>query len=452
MSRRQMKHAFPLAALLASSLACANWQRAESDKAPTPDALLPGMFDLSVAYRRMGFFAHGPPVAFVGTVRYLAGPNPDSTLALFAASIANNTLSFRRTGSGFDASYRVEVRFDVAGSSQAISSTEAVRVAGFLETQRADESVIFQKSVYLPPGKGRVEVTFRDLNTNGYGRDSAALDVPRFGPGPSLSSIIPVYEGKGRDTRAGPPEFLLNPRGTVPFGTDTLRLYLEAYGFDPDTDVQVRALDDAGKEVWRTSGQLRGTQALSTTVVRAQPGELPVGGLRIEAALPSGDTVRAPALVSFSDHWVVANLDEVIRVLRYFGYEERLRAMKAAPEAQRWTLWRQFWRDTDPNPLTPENEALVDYFSRVQQANLRFREGADSGWLTDRGEVFINLGAPDEVFDQSSGFQGSRRAIRWSYTTHRLVLDFVDESGFGRYRLSPSSRADYQIVLARVRQ
>jgi GWxTD domain-containing protein len=413
---------------------------------------MPGMFDLSTTYRRMGFLAHGPPVAFVATVRYLAGPTPDSTLALFAASLANNTLSFRRTTSGFDASYRVEARFEMGGSSHAISSSEAVRVAGFLETQRADESVIFQKHLYLPPGKGRVEVTFRDLNTNGYSRDSGVLDVPRFDERPSLSSIVPLYEGKGRTRRAGAPEFLVNPRGTVPFGTDTLLLYVEAYGVAPGTDIPLRGLTESGKEVWSTSAQLRGTLELSTTVARADPGTLPVGELRVEVVFPPGDTVRAPMLVGFSDHWVIANLDEVIGVLRHFGHEERLRALKAAPEAERWDLWRQFWKDTDPNPTTPENEALVEYFERVQQANFRFREGSDAGWLTDRGEVFINLGAPDEVFDQSSGFQASSRAVRWSYTAHRLVLDFVDESGFGRYRLTPSSRADYQVALGRLRR
>src|SRR2546422_1605729 len=46
-----------------------------------------------------------------------------------------------------------------------------------------------------------------------------------------------------------------------------------------------------------------------------------------------------------------------------------------------------------------ENEALEAYFRRIQIANQRFRESGDPGWLTDRGEVFITLGDPDDVFD-----------------------------------------------------
>lgn len=451
MLRRRLRLGYLMAAVLAAVTACGQWRRVGSERPPTPEAVLPGMFDLSTAYHRMGFLAHGPPVAFVATVRYLAGPTPDSTLAVFAASLASNTLSFRRTGAGFEASYQVEARFELSGANRGITSTEMVRVAGFQETQRADESVIFQKSVLVPPGQGWVQVTLRDLNTGGYSRDSASMSVPRFDQGRAFSSILPLYQGTERQTRAALPSFVLNPRATVPFGRDTLQVYLEGYGYDDGTDVQFRVLDETGNVVWKTAARLHGNPTLASTMVQAGPGALPVGELRIEATQGPGDTVRAPVLVSFSDQWMIANLDDVIRVLRYFGHEDKLRALRAAAAAERPALWREFWRDTDPNPITPENEALVEYFARVQQANLRFREGSDPGWITDRGEVFINLGPPDEVFDQSSGFQGTQR-IRWSFTVHRLLLDFVDESGFGRFRLTPSSRAEYQIVLARVRR
>jgi GWxTD domain-containing protein len=436
---------------VAAGTACGQWRRVGSEPSPTPDAILPGMFDLASVYRHMGFLAQGPPVAFVATVRFLAGPQPDSTLAVFAGSLANNTLSFRRTDTGFEAIYQVEARFEIAGGSRVIASTERVRVAAYPETQRADESVIFQRTLLVPPGSARMQVTFRDVNTGGYSRDSANLSVPRYADGRAVSSMVPLHQGAERTTRTVVPSFVVNPRATVPFGSDTLRVYLEGYGYDDGTEIQFRAVDDSGTEVWTAGTRLHGTPALASTLLFAPPGTLPVGELRVEAVVGGGDTVRAPVLVTLSDLWMIANLDDVIKVLRYFGHDDRLRALRAAPPADRPQLWRDFWRETDPNPNTPENEALISYFARVQQANQRFREGSDAGWITDRGEVFINLGAPDEVYDNSAGFQGTRR-IRWVFTVHRLAVDFVDESGFGRFRLTPSSRADYQIVLARVRR
>jgi hypothetical protein len=67
--------------------------------------------------------------------------------------------------------------------------------------------------------------------------------------------------------------------------------------------------------------------------------------------------------------------------------------------------------------------------------------------------VFITLGAPDEIFDSSSDLQDRGiRLIRWHYIGDRLTLDFVDESGFGRFRLTDRSRSDYLRVLTRLRR
>jgi hypothetical protein len=44
------------------------------------------------------------------------------------------------------------------------------------------------------------------------------------------------------------------------------------------------------------------------------------------------------------------------------------------------------------------------------------------------------------------------QSIRWSFTTLRLVLLFQDLTGFGRFELTPGSRADYLQVLARLRR
>jgi GWxTD domain-containing protein len=140
----------------------------------------------------------------------------------------------------------------------------------------------------------------------------------------------------------------------------------------------------------------------------------------------------------------------MVSLLRFFPQNERLEALKKAAPSERARLWREFWLETDPNKLTPENEALNAYFARLAIANTRFREEGIEGWRTDRGEVFIGLGEPDEVFDASPTSQG--RIVRWTYDEYRLTVFFRDESGFGRYRLTPSSRAEFERVLGRVRR
>ncbi len=156
-------------------------------------------------------------------------------------------------------------------------------------------------------------------------------------------------------------------------------------------------------------------------------------------------------MVSFSNQWVITNFEEMLSLLRYFDAPRWVDSLRKAPPAERPTVWREFWKATDPVELTPENEALDDYFHRVQRANVRFPDEGVPGWLTDRGEVYITLGDPDEVLDLANGMDRSGlRVIRWTYTALRLVLYFQDQSGFNHLKLTPTSRAEYQRALFRV--
>ena len=437
---------------------CGSWQRVGTEPRPQPGTALPSLADAGTLYRRMGFLVAGAPLPFVAAVRYLADATPDSTLAVFALSLANHALSFQRDGNVFVAQYHVEVAFraDTAPARQ-IASDETVRIRTFQETLRADESVIYQQFVGLHPGVYTVTVTVRDRNAPAATRQERVDTVPRFA-GRGLSSPLPVYEGAGRTSVAGPPKLLVNPRATLPFGGDTLRFYVEAYGMPPGARLTARALDQTGTAVAQDTVALAGDGRFAATQFTFRPGDLPVGegSVEVAAIVPGGNplpAVRAPFVVSFSDQWAITNFDEMINLLRYFDRQDWVDSLRKASAAERPGVWRRFYKATDPVALTPENEALDQYFRRVQLANERFRESGDPGWMTDRGEVFITLGDPDDVYDASSDVSRSGvRLIRWTFTSLRLTLFFQDQTGFGRFRLTPMSRAEFQRVLARVRR
>ncbi|HYT70466.1 MAG TPA: GWxTD domain-containing protein [Gemmatimonadales bacterium] len=451
--RRLVERAL-LAGLAATG--CGSWQRVGTESRPEPGTTVPPLFDAGTVYRKMGFFVAGPPLPFVASVRYLADAAPDSTLAVFALSLANHSLSFQRDGNEFVAQYHIDVSFrgDPARVRQ-LASDQTIRVRTFQETLRADESVIYQQFVGLPPGVYTITVAVRDRNSPSSARQERADTVPRLA-GRALSSVIPIYEGAGRAGLAELPKLLVNTRATLPYGGDSLRFYVEAYGVPAGTRLAARALDQGGVEVARDTIALAGDASFAKAQLAFRPGELPVGEGELEvAAVGAGGTpvARAPFLVSFSDQWAITNYDEMISLLRYFDRPEWVEKLRKATEADRPALWRDFFKATDPVPITPENEALDEYFRRVQTANQRFKESGDPGWLTDRGEVFITLGEPDDVFDFSSDVSRSGvRGVRWTYSQLRLTLFFQDQTGFGRFRLTPTSRAEYQRVLARVRR
>jgi len=452
-----IRRAAAVAALVLVGSGCGAWQRVGSSDAPAPGTTLPHLFDATTMYRSMGFLATGGSVPFVASVRYLRGSAPDSALALFSLSLANSAITFQRSGAEFVAEYRLEATF--RGDSnlvpiRRIARDEQVRVRSFQETLRGDESVIFQQFVTLPPGPYTVSVMVRDGNGPAFARTERVDTAPNLWTRPGLARPIPIYEGTGRTQTAALPALIANPRATLPYGTDTLRFYVEGYGLPERTRLVARVIDGSDRELWRDTVALRGDASLAVASIAVAPDRLPVGQAElVTTPAGGGDTTRARFLVSFSNQWVITNFEEMLSLLRYFDRGEWVDSLRKASPEQRPTVWRAFWKATDPVAITPENEALDDYFRRVQQANVRFPDEGEPGWLTDRGEVLITLGEPDEVLDLSSGLDRSGlRAIRWTYTNDRLVLFFQDQTGFNHFKLTPTSRAEYQRVLARVRR
>ena len=431
--------------------------------APGHGAASPRLFDASAVYRSLGALVGGGTLPFVASVRYLAGPTPDSTLALFSVSLTNQTLTFQRRGEAeFVAEYHVEASFWRDSTNltpvRQITSDEQVRVRNFQETLRNDESVIFQQFITVPPGVYAVGALVRDRNGPAFSRAEHIDTVPRF-DGPGLSKPVAVYTADGRLERGVPPRLVANPRATLPYGPDSMHFYVEHYGGEgADTAIAViaaRVVDAGNQELWRDTVPLAGSQDVSWAKIVIVPAKLPVGAAELQT-VAGGDTTRARFLVSFSNQWVITNFDEMMSLLRYFDRQDWVDSLRRSAPERRPDLWRDFWKATDPVPLTPENEALDDYFRRVQQANIRFPDEGGPGWLTERGEVFITLGEPDETIDltntTNSMERSAMRVLRWTYTSQKLTLYFQDQTGFSHFRLTPSSRSDYQRVLMRVRQ
>lgn len=431
---------------------CGQWQRVGTTERPQPGTTVPRLFDAATTYRSMGFLVGRGTLPFVADVRYLAGPRHDTVLAVIAVSLNNQVLDFQRDGAEFVATYRVEVTFTPdTGTQIGAAREERVRVRTFQETLRADESVIFQHIVRVPAGRNTLSLQVRDSRGPHLGRAERVDTIPRFTP-PSLSRPVAYYEGTGRDSLGELPRLLANPKATLPYGGDTLRFYVEAYDVPAGTPLAAQVVDQSGGILWRDTVRLRGG-AIAAARFGFPPTLLSVGQAGFEVAtvgLPL--TSRAAMLVSFSGQWVITNLDDMVFMLRFFERQDQVDKLRKAAPAARDSLWREFWRVTDPIPITPQNEALDEYFRRVQAANQRFRDEGSPGWLTDRGEVFITLNDPDDVLDMSSGMERNGvRTIRWTYTELRLTLFFLDQ-GFGRFQLTPTSRAEFQRVLARVRR
>jgi GWxTD domain-containing protein len=429
-------------------MACGSWQRVGTDSAPTPEGSITEVLDMGTVYRRLGRLVAPAPVSFIGDLVYVAGPG-DSTIAVVALSMENRVFSFQRENNRFIARYRVEIVFEPAGGTPIrVNRDEAIEVTSFQETLRNDESVLFQQFFHLLPGSYKLSVSVRDKSSSELSRVETTATIPAY-PDGTLSAPVVAYEITGRAAQSDPLSLVLNPRGTVAYGSDTLLAYVEGYNFAAPVAVPFEIHDAADSIVFQDSLRFAGGREVEGQVIRLTPDSAPLGELRLVVG-SAADKREKSAIVSLSTAWVVTNYEEMITLLRYFDKKDLLDTLKKADPVDRPRLWRSFFHDTDPNKATPENEALDTYFGRLARANQLFRDEGAAGWRTDRGEVFIVLGEPDEIYDSSPLSQG--RVIRWVYTNDRVVLTFVDETGFGRFRLSTGSRAEFDRVADRRRR
>lgn len=443
--------------------ACGGGQRGgtPTGSAPAPEPALapatgrvPRQPDVVALYRRMGLLAEAGETPFVGSLSFFAGPSDDSTSIVVTVSLANRVLRFRSEGDRWRASYDVaiEVRSGTAVV-QELRTREVVRVLAFRETTRDDESVLFKQVVNLAPGTYDVRLTVRDESATRGSAVEATIGVPRFAEG-SVSSPVPVYEARPREQLGAPPDIIPTPRSTAVFGRDsTMMVYAEGYGDGASMPVRVTVRSDESSSIlWTDSLELtrHGDHFSSTFAVPIA--RLGVGVMTLGLNRPgSADTVRIPVFVAFGEDLPVATFTQMLDYLRYYVSSQRLQAMRDAPPETRASLWAAFLRDTDPVPQTPPHEGLRDYFSRIAQANVRFREEGQAGWLTDRGRVMVALGQPDQIYEPTMSDIGQRgRSLIWEYREHRLQVVFVDQTGFGRWRMTLPSESEFETVVRRV--
>jgi GWxTD domain-containing protein len=410
-------------------------------------------------YRDLGFMTGSGQFPAVASFATIAGP-ADSTFVLLGLSIPNNALRFQREGSGFFAEYSVQVAFmdDDSVTVKRFESKEIVRIPSFAETGRTDESIVHQQAFAMPAGRYIVRLQAADANSSRGFRMTDTLTVPAYGPGSArVGSPVLVYRAHGRTSRDSLPRLIFNPRHTVPYGGEAPRLYLEAY--DHATPLAVQVVNDAGVTVWSTRTTLsEGGEGLRYGVVEIPSETLPLGKFWLQVAPDGATPERTPLVLTISDQWMVANFEEVLRFLRFIAHDDELDSLNVGSPAEQRAAWDRFWDRRDPLPITDINEFRDQFFQRVRYATEAFREsGGRAGWQSDRGEVYIVLGAPDHVVERFIGrpeLTGQPNAEEWVYDAApggRLNLLFHDRTGFGRFELVPSSAAAFRAAAERMK-
>jgi GWxTD domain-containing protein len=257
---------------------------------------------------------------------------------------------------------------------------------------------------------------------------------------------------------------------------------------------RVRLLDAHGKAIAQHDSSAAGSRSLLQEVVMNVATQ-PAGAYELEVQVWRDDElVPMVRRGRFSIAWQLSSwarnprdLEDDVHFL-LDGAEEEEAFARMSPGEQEAYL-EKYWRERDPTPSTAANEARVQFTQRVQHANQTWtRSNLEKGMFTDMGRTYIRYGEPDEILRQvlpagdqtltqlvqsidadndrptgdveTKGVGADMRPFEvWIYevtrdrsttkktddpkagpsTRKRLMFLFVDEQGYGDYRLRYST-------------
>jgi GWxTD domain-containing protein len=124
--------------------------------------------------------------------------------------------------------------------------------------------------------------------------------------------------------------------------------------------------------------------------------------------------------------------------VRYIITGEEKKTFLALPRSERPRFVEEFWKKRDTDPGTEVNEYKAEYLKRIDEAKHLFTEGGTSGWLTDRGRIYVLLGPPEqrEAYPRGYSFYGVPLEI-WHYGFYQII--FFDRRWNGNFELDAAS-------------
>ncbi len=310
-----------------------------------------------------------------------------------------------------------------------------IAVASFAETRSAAANLSERRTLVVPPGRYRVEVSVRDLGSRELSSASDELELPDYAKMPFGFSELEL--GVADSTRG------FTPIPGRRYGLEVSKLAVRVVMFDrrpgawPRTyPLRYRILDDSQDEVVTGAETVTLTHPSDSLVVRPSRSDLFIGDYTFEIEVSEGRSrwrIERSFEVEESGPPRGKEFERLLEPLGYVAEAGEIEHLRALPAAEQAAGWEAFWRRRDPSPDTPRNEAMLEFFRRLRYAEMHF-QGFGPGWRSDMGRIYIKYGPADQVESRPASMVSNQVEI-WYYNQPYRRFVFVDREGFGRFTL-----------------
>lgn len=360
------------------------------------------------------------------------------------------SIQFIKSPQGFTAKYSVTASVYDTSQSRLIvekSWNETINVIDFNQTIARENFNLTMRSFDLAPGHYFIRTTIEDRDSRREFSSGNKITVRAFESAINISDIMFI---SGSRTIEGVNQVIPNISRNI-IGTDNkLQIYFEIFSNDTSEhkiSVEYSVLEPNRKTIFfkRESYDIKAGKNHIISLLDEVNIDLGSYVLNV-AVFNSGDEKIISLDKQFFSRWLglpanIVDIDKAVEQMVYIATPEDLRYIEKA-ETQEVKLKRflEYWKKMDPSPNNDENEMFAEYYSRVKYANDNFSSYRE-GWKSDRGMVFIILGPPNNI-DRHPFEYYSKPYEVWDYYSINRRFVFVDETGFGDYRLTTPLTGD----------
>lgn len=388
------------------------------------------------------------PKFFVDHANYKI-ENSDSSRVDVFIQVPYSNIQFLKTGETYSGRYSINLRLLESDETRVISEQiwdESLSAAKFAQTTSKENFNLSQRSFLLKPGEYSLICDLEDLESNKTAQVKSKLVVREFADSLDASDILIVYKvirDKNKE------KIVPNVARVLSSEVTELPFYFEVYS-DTEQEIMLEyivknvkgnylinqtapvTLKPGKNTFFQTMSGVKfylGTYSISIKII-GDGWEGTLGRTKIFDSILAG----LPATVVDVDKAAqqmlyIAENEDIDEIVELNDYEEKVH------------LFLDFWKQRDPTPNTENNEVMNEYYRRVDYANKKFKSYFE-GWKSDMGWIYITLGTPNYVLRQPNVMDTKPYEV-WEYYDLNRSFTFVDETGFGHYRLINPQYGDW---------
>lgn len=366
---------------------------------------------------------------------------PGRTRVDFFVEVPYEIIQFVKSGSSFTASYMVTISFYDEKKEKLMTEkswSETVSTTNFDETTSKHNYYLSARSFDLEPREYfvRCEIEDKDSKKNIVREDK--FTVRDLNTPVAISDIMLIDR---QVVVNGNSKFIPNISRNVAEQKEGLKFFYEIYSdTSKSINVEYEISDRKDNNIYKENESktlVKGSNPVNNTLKNK---ELSMGQYRLAVHLKSDDGKDlTEASKGFYSRWVglpstVNDIDKAVEQMVYIAKGDELdHIKKASSQEEKMSRFIDYWKKKDPTPNTESNEVFNEYYRRISFSNEHFKHYQE-GWRTDMGMVYVTLGPPSNIERHPFEYDSKPFEV-WDYYDINKRFIFVDQTGFGDYRL-----------------